>query len=131
MFSKVDITETELYQAFPNIKQTLSIKLENKITEFYTKLSHNLETLEQQKEDVLNLCDKCESLSASLELQDKLTIKVDQLPLANMLEFVFALAKLYIHHLNSMRIFLKTQGKAGNYFVGPGFERICQDFFFI
>ena len=60
MFSKVDISETDLYQAFPNIKQTIGVKLENKITEFYTKLSHNLETLEQQKEDVLNLCDKCE-----------------------------------------------------------------------
>ena len=131
LFSSLDVSETQLNEFYPKAKENLSLKLENKIAEFQTKLDNIVENIEKQKNDVLDICEKFDYLAERLEHEAMMEDKIDQMPTAYMSEFVFLISKLYIHHYNSMKVYLTSQGKTGSFDIVPSLEKIFKDYYFM
>ena len=131
LFSSLDVSETQLNDLYPEAKENLSLKLENKISEFQTKLNNIVETIEKQKNDVLDICEKFDRLAERLDNEAMMEDKLDQVSTAYMPEFVFLVSKLYIHHYNSMKAYLTSQGKTGSFDIVPSLEKIFKDYYFM
>ena len=87
--------------------------------------------IEKQKNDVLDICEKFDCLAERLEHEAMMEDRIDQMPTAYMLEFVFLISKLYIHHYNSMKVYLTSQGKTGSFDIVPSLEKIFKDYYFM